>query len=207
MQDKPSGSVNPVYDAGYYDYRLRRGEIDRFLVGFYGRLAFGMSRYVYASSEGQPFVRYNTVKGGFVGAAYPFPNSASNADTLLMLRNALVLEELKDNVETGDIFLLRGAPRAWFEDGKRISVAGLGTYFGDVSFEVESRVKQGAIKARIDAPARNPYRRLVVNLRHPRGAPMRRVLVNGKEYRDGDFENGVVRLAAGTRAYTVEVRY
>ena len=55
-----------------------------------------MSRYVYASSEGQPFIRYNTEKGGFVGAAYPFPNSASNADTLLMLRNALVLEESND---------------------------------------------------------------------------------------------------------------
>jgi hypothetical protein len=207
MQDKPSGSVNPVYDAGYYNYELRRGDIDRFLIGFYGRLAFGMSRYVYASSEGQPFIRYNTVKGGFVGAAYPFPNSASNADTLLMLRNALVLEELKNDVETGDIFLLRGAPRAWFEDGKRISASGLATYFGDVSFVVESKLKQGGITARIDAPARNPYKRLLLNLRHPSQAPMRRVLVNGKEYRDCDFENGVVRLAAGAKTYTVDVRY
>jgi hypothetical protein len=166
-----------------------------------------MSRYVYASSEGQPFIGYNTGKGGFVGAAYPFPNSASNADTLLMLRNALVLEELKDDVETGDIFLLRGAPRAWFEEGKRISVSGLVTYFGDISFEVESRVKQGVIKVRIDAPARNAYRRLALNLRHPSRAPMRHVLVNGKEYRDCDFENGIVRLAAGSRTYLVEARY
>jgi hypothetical protein len=207
MEDKPGSRVNPVYDGGYYDYRLRRGEIDRFLIGFYGRLAFGMSRYVYASSEGQPFIRYNTEKGGFVSAAYPFPNSASNADTLLMLRNALALEELKDNVETGDIFLLRGAPRAWFEDGKRIRASGLATYFGDISFEVESRLKVGAIRARIDAPGRSPYKRLLLNLRHPGRAPIRRVLVNGKEYRDCDFENGIVRLAAGARTYAVEARY
>jgi hypothetical protein len=142
-----------------------------------------------------------------VGAAYPFPNSASNADTLLMLRNALVLEELKDNVETGDIFLLRGAPRAWFEDGKRISAAGLATYFGDISFAVESKLKQGAISVRIDAPSRNPYKRLLLNLRHPSHAPMQRVLVNGKEYRDCDFENGIVRLTGGARTYTVEARY
>jgi hypothetical protein len=206
-QDKPGGSVNPVYDAGYYNYELRRGDIDRFLIGFYGHLAFGMSRYVYASSEGQPFIRYNTEKGGFVGAAYPFPNSASNAGTLLMLRNALVLEELKDGVETGDIFLLRGAPRAWFEDGKRIRVSGLGTYFGDISFEVESKLKQGAITVRIDAPGRNPYRRLLVNLRHPSRAPMREVRVNGKEYSDCDFQNGIVRLGADARTYTVEARY
>ena len=96
MKDKPSGNVNPVYDDGYYNYRLRRGETDRFLIGLYGRLAFGMSRHVYVSSEGQPFTGYNTEKGGFVSATYSFPNSASNASTLLMLRNALVLEELKD---------------------------------------------------------------------------------------------------------------
>jgi hypothetical protein len=207
MKDKPSGNVNPVYDAGYYNYRLRRGEIDRFLVGLYGRLAFGMSRNVYVSSEGQPFVGYNTEKGGFVGAAYSFPNSASNASTLLMLRNALVLEELKDDVETGDIFLLRGAPRAWFEDGKRIRVAGLATYFGDISFSVESNVNQGAIRASVQAPARNPYRRILLNLRHPRRTPMKRVVVNGKEHSDCDFANGLVRLAPGASTYTVEVRY
>lgn len=207
MTDEPSGRVNPVYDAGYYNYRLRRGEIDRFLIGFYGRLAFGMSRHVYVSSEGQPFIPYNTEKGGLVGAAYPFPNSASNADTLLMLRNALVLEELKDNVETGDIFLLRGAPRAWFEDGKRIAAAGLATYFGDISFSVDSKAKQGVIVAEIEAPARTPYRRILLNLRHPARAPMKRVMVNGKEHRDCDFESGMVRLAAGAKTYRVEARY
>jgi hypothetical protein len=72
---------------------------------------------------------------------------------------------------------------------------------------VESRLKQGSIKVRIDAPARNPYNRLVLNLRHPGRARMRHVLVNGKEYRDCDFENGIVRLAAGARTYTVEARY
>jgi len=86
-------------------------------------------------------------------------------------------------------------------------VAGLATYFGDISFEVESRLKQGAISVRIDAPARNPYKRLLLNLRNPNRAPMRRVLVNGKEYRDCDFDNGIVRLAAGARTYRVDVQY
>jgi hypothetical protein len=206
VQDKPNGSVNPVYDAGYYNYRLRQGDVERFLVGLYGRLAFGMTRNVYVSSEGQPFIKYNTERGGFVGAVYPFPNSSSNADTLLMLRNALVLEELRNDVETGDIFLLRGAPRAWFENGKRINVAGLATYFGDISFSVESKLDQSSIVARISAP-RGQYRRLLLNLRHPRRAPIRQVLVNGIEHKDCDFENGIVRLPAGPKMYAVEVRY
>ena len=207
MTVKPSGSVNPVYDAGYYNYRLRRGEIDRFLIGLYGRLAFGMSRYVYVSSEGQPFVGYNTQKGGFVGAPYSFPNAASNADTLLMLRNALVYEELKDNVETGDLVLLRGCPRAWFQDGKRIGASALSTYFGDISLSVDSKLRQRLITATIDAPSRVPYRRMLLHLRHPGKAPMRRVLVNGKEHQDCDFENSIVRLPAGARTYAVEVSY
>src|SRR5262249_31952261 len=41
MQDKPSGNVNPVYDAGYYNYRLRAGEIHPLLIGLYGPLAVG----------------------------------------------------------------------------------------------------------------------------------------------------------------------
>src|SRR5205823_6581383 len=92
------GSINNVYDGGYYNYRLRRGEINEFLLGFYSKLAFGMSRYTYVAAEATPFIGYNTANGGFVGAHFSVPNSAANADTLLMLRNALVLEELKDNV-------------------------------------------------------------------------------------------------------------
>jgi hypothetical protein len=124
-----------------------------------------------------------------------------------MLRNALVYEELSDNVETGDVFLLRGCPRAWFQDGKRISASGLSTYFGDVAFSVDSKLGRRLITARIDAPARLPYRRLLLNLRHPDRAPMRTVRVNGKEHRDCDFENGIVRLAAGELKYAVEATY
>jgi hypothetical protein len=72
---------------------------------------------------------------------------------------------------------------------------------------VESRVNQGAIRATVQPPARNPYHRILLNLRHPRRVPMKRAVVNGKEHSDCDFENGVVRLAPGASTYTVEVRY
>src|SRR5258708_33292809 len=147
----PYGWINNVYDAGYYDYRLRQGKVDEFLLGFYAKLAFGMSRNLYVASEGSPFIGYNTENGGYVGADYSFPNSAANADTLLMLRNALVLEELKENLETGKLSLLKGAPRAWFQPGKRIRVERLPTYFGDISFMVESR-SANRVTAAIEPP-------------------------------------------------------
>ncbi len=199
-QDRgPYGWINNVYDGGYYNFRLRAGDIGEFLLGFYARLAYGMSRHTYVASEGSPFIGYNTRHGGFAGANYSFPNSAANADTLLMLRNALAYEELKDNVETGDLWLLRGAPRAWFREGGRIEVSKLATYFGDVSFAVETG--HGQVKAEI-GPPRGGLRRILLSV--PGGA--RAVTVNGRAFSDYDAKAGVVRLPTGERL-SVSVQY
>ena len=194
----PFGYINSVYDAGYYNYRLRSGNTAEFLLGLYGRLAFGMSRYVYAASEGAPFIGYNTKDGGYVAAGLDFPNSASNADTLLMLRNALAMEELKDDIETGDIDLLRGVPRAWLESGKQIRVARLPTYFGDMAMQVTG--ERAGIRADIDPPARNA--RLLLYVRRP----MKSVRVNGVDHRECFFANGIERLAPGAPRNPVVVR-
>ena len=64
--DEPHyGWLNNVYNQGLFDFRLRGGDVNRFLLGFYGRLAYGMSRHVYSASEGSPFIYYNTKLGGF----------------------------------------------------------------------------------------------------------------------------------------------
>jgi hypothetical protein len=169
----------------------------------YSRLAFGMSRYLYVASEGSPFIGYNTQDGGFVGADYSFPNSAANADTLLMLRNALVLEELKDNVETGTLQLLRGVPRAWMEPGKRTKVERMATYFGDVSFHVEASARK--VRVTIDPPA-GEWRRLEVAIRTPGSAPVTRVSVNGAVHTDFDSA-GTVRIPRRAGQVTVEAAY
>ncbi len=204
---QPYGWINNVYNAGYYNYRLRAGAVDEFLLGFYARLAFGMSRHVYVASEGSPFIGYNTRHGGLAGADYSFPNSAANAETLLMLRLMLVMEELRDNTETGDLYLLAGAPRRWLNDGERIRATKLPTYYGDISFEVHSRVAQGEIQAEIEPPRRDPYRTIIAVFRHPKGAAIRRVKVNGAEHRDVDVEKGLVRLPSGPARFSIEVYY
>jgi len=201
------GWINNVYNSGYYNFMLRCGEIDKFLLGFYSRLAFGMSRHVFVGAEGSPFIGYNTKDGGFVGADYSFPNSAANSETLRMLRAMLILEELKDNIETGDIFLARGAPRAWFEHGKKIRVASAPTYFGNLSFAIESRVNDGIMTARVTPPARDPYRNILISFRHPQKRVMRLIKVNGKAHSDFDPEKELVRLPYGAREFAVQVSY
>ncbi len=178
------GAINNVYDGGYYNFRLRQGKIDEFLLGFYSRLAFAHSRYTYVASEAQPFIGYNTVDGGFVGPNYSIPNSAANADTLLMLREALVLEELKDNVETGTLTLLKGAPHPWLADGKRISVEKMRTYFGDISFNIERNGDK--ITATIDPPS-GEWKQIDLCLRQP----LKSVSVNGEEQKDFDSDGRI----------------
>ncbi len=205
--NQPYAWINNVYNAGYYNFILRRGDIDRFLLGFYSRLAFGMTHHAYLASEGSPFIGYNTRKGGFVGADYSFPNSAANSETLSMLRSMLVLEELNDNVETGDIYLLKGVPRAWFQDGKEIEVRDAPTYFGNLSLVVQSRVSTNVISATISAPTRDKFRSMIISFRHPGKALIRHVRVNGADHRDFDPKSGLVRLAYGPRQFRVEVFY
>ncbi|PYV07480.1 MAG: hypothetical protein DMG07_28755 [Acidobacteria bacterium] len=205
--DSPYGWINNVYNSGYYNFMLRRGEIDRFLLGFYARLAFGMTQHAYVASEGSPFIGYNTALGGFVSADYSFPNSAANSETLRMLRAMLVQEELDHNVETGVVYLARGTPRAWLRDGARIAVTGAPSFFGRLSFSIESEAGRGAIRARITAPARDPYKAIVLALRHPAKARLQSVKVNGRAHRDFDPQSESIRLQSGPREFVVEALY
>ncbi len=200
--EQPYGWINNVYNAGYYNYRLRSGRREEFLLGFYARLAFGMTRHAWVASEGSPFIGYNTRHGGFAGAGLSFPNSAANAETLLMLRNMLILEELKDNQETGDIHLLSGIPSAWLEPGERLRVERAPTYFGEMSFSVEAAAE--VIRVRIDPPVRDRYRTLVLALPQSTKALIRRVRVNGVEHRDFDAAQGLIRLPQGPARFQVE---
>ncbi len=197
--------VNNVYDGGYYNYRLRNGDVQEFIYGLYARLAFGMSRYTCVASEGSPFIGYNTVHGGYVSPDYSFPNSGANSDTLHMIRNALVYEELTNNIETGTLFLLKGAPRKWLEPGKRIRVERLVTYFGDLSFTAESDQNEHTVHAKIDAPA-GRWEKIDIALAQSGSAAPRNVEVNGKPHTDFD-SRGNVRLRPGAASYQIEVHY
>ena len=197
--------VNNVYDGGYYNYRLRKGDVQEFIYGLYARLAFGMSRYTYVASEGSPFIRYNTVNGGYVSPDYSFPNSAANSDTLHMIRNALVYEELTNNIETGTLFLLKGVPRKWLEPGKQIRVERLATYYGDLSFTVECDKDGRTVRATVDAPP-GSWKTIELAVAGAVSAVPRSVQVDGKPHTDFDTL-GNVRLHPGPASYQIEVRY
>lgn len=116
-------------------------------------------------------------------------------------RNLLVMEE-------GDtLWLARATPRAWLEQGKRITVRNAPTHFGTVAYEVVSEVERGTITATVAIPARRPIGRVLLRLRHPQGSPIRSVTANGQAWSRFDPAREVIELAGGGATVAVTVRY
>ena len=96
----------------------------------------------------------------------------------LLTRWMLVFEEPTSDV----IWLAKGTPRAWLEDGKTIAVSNAPTRWGRVSFSLHSHLGNGKIDATLDLPARPPEARVKLRLRVPVGHRIRSVQVNGKPW-------------------------
>ena len=71
-------------------------------------------------------------------------------------------------LERGDTLrLLPGVPRAWFESGKTITVDGMKSHFGALSFHIESAADR--ITARLTCASEHRPGRVEIRLPHPDG--------------------------------------
>jgi hypothetical protein len=116
-------------------------------------------------------------------------------------RNLLVMEDNQD------LWLARATPRAWLEQGKKISVKNAPTHFGTVDYEIASDVDRGIITATVKMPSRNPPKEVRLRLRHPKSAPIQSVTVNGTAWQDFDPPNEVVLLHGVADIVKVDVVY
>ncbi len=116
-------------------------------------------------------------------------------------RNALALE-------LGDtLWLGRGTPRAWLEQGKTISVAKAPTYFGTLAYQVTSDIESGSITATIDLPSRTPAKEVILRLRRPDATPIKSVSVNGQPWKAFDPDEETITLSGLSGQVTVVARY
>jgi hypothetical protein len=125
------GGVDHAYTYGYWLDSLKLGRVKPVLLGFYGSLAFGMSRETYSGVE---------VTHLLTGANEPtLPHLYSCTQQLRLLRMMLLRDE-------GDeLRILPAAPFAWLETGKAVRVENAPTRFGAVSYAIESKIDEGTI--------------------------------------------------------------
>ncbi len=116
-------------------------------------------------------------------------------------RNLLVMDD------TQNLWLARATPRAWLEQGKRLSIKNAPTHFGDISYEITSDVDHNTIKATIELPKRGHPDAVLLRLRHPQAKPIKSVTVNGKKWTGFDKEKETIRLKGQTGRVAVEARY
>jgi hypothetical protein len=109
-------------------------------------------------------------------------------------------------MEQGDgLWIARGTPRAWFEQGQKIRVKNAPTHFGKLAYEIASDVDNGKITVGFEVPSRKAPKEVFLRLRHPRSTPIRKVTVNGKPWSEfKDRETILLKGLTGTVAVSVQ---
>ncbi|MCU0960619.1 MAG: hypothetical protein MUF48_10995 [Pirellulaceae bacterium] len=116
-------------------------------------------------------------------------------------RNMLVMEAGES------LWLARATPRAWLEQGKRIRASNAPTHFGTVAYELVSDVDHRQIHATVELPSRKPPKEILLRLRHPTGAPIKSVTINGRDSPDFDAARELARLRDVSGHVTVTANY
>ena len=202
--------------AGMGDYPAEKNEEDWFNLGGFSKV--------------QPYYTRNAEICAARDDVKPFIRSYFNAMASLISRENLSFWEHFHNTgawnkthETGwflvqtrtmyvnergdELWLAPFVPSAWLEDGKAVSVKKAPTKFGPVNFGIKSSIAKGVIEATVDPPTRTQPAAIVIRLRHPQGAQMKSVTVNGKPHKDFDPAKECVRIKSVTGRLAIRAEY
>ena len=180
----------PVYNQHATAY-LRRDEATAAIRAFYSMMACAFSHTVFEPVE------HRWAWGQYFG-----PPSTDGA--WFDLYRHMLIDEPGD----GSLRIAQAAPRAWLEDGKRIEVHNAPTYYGPISLRVASEAGEGSLSATVEFHGARRPRVLLVRLRHPDGAPLRAVEVNGVPWSDFDAAREWVCVPApAAQSYRIRADY
>jgi hypothetical protein len=192
--------VNDLYGLRRNLALLERDEVDRALVGFYGKLAQGMTRDTFIGCEGSSIVPFDE-HGRQMSLP---PNSTANANYLQTLRYMLVQDyDTDDDGEPDTLRLAYATPRAWLADGKAIKVENAPTQFGAVSYTITSKLNDGTIIADVSLPPR-PATKTQIRFRLPQNQKLASATAGGKSL---DVSSGVtIDLTGLSGKVTIEAK-
>jgi hypothetical protein len=129
----------------------------------------------------------------------PFYKSPDETKFLTWLRNCLIREE------GTTLQLAPGAPRAWLAPGQNFGVEELATFFGAISYRINST--ETAVTVTIDPPQRLTGQSISLHLRRPDDQRLQSVTVNGQAHTDFDPDAETIQLTAASDKLVVEAGY
>lgn len=180
----------PVYRPQGMAY-LYRDDPKAAIRTFYSQLACAFSHSVFEPVE------HRWMHGQYFGPP------STDGSWFELLRDLLIRE-------TDDHTLLIGqaTPRKWLADGQEIQASRVPTYFGEISFHIQSHSASGLITASVEFERQHRLDTLLVRLRHPEEKSIRSVSLNGQSWSDFDPSKEWIRIEKPTeRHYEISANY
>jgi len=180
----------PVYNQQATAY-LFRDDVQATIRAFYSLMAGGFSH-----GQLEP-VEHRWRWGQYFG-----PPSTDGA-WFELYRNMLVRE-----VDDHTLLLAQATPRAWLEDGEHITVKQAPTWFGYLSFEIQSAARSDNIKAMVHLEGRASGTTILLRLRHPAGKQIHQVTIDGHRWNDFNAQKEWIRIPNADRdSYSIIASY
>jgi hypothetical protein len=185
------GGIDHAYTYGYWLDGLKLDRVKPAILGFYGSLAYGMSRETYSGVE---------VTKLFTGDNDPtLPHLYSCTQQLRLLRMMLVQEDGER------LWLGRAMPRHWLASEAVTELRDAPTAFGPVSFVVRPRPAGKRTEVELTAPSRRAPEAILLRLRDPLFRQIASVKVDGKPVKT--FTGETVELARPSGRLLIEIVY
>jgi hypothetical protein len=161
-------------------------------------LRFWMNSYVsVVGADGKLWEHWHMGNYAKCGA----PDNGTAGWFMENFRNLLLMEDGQS------LWIARATPRAWLEQGRKITVKNAPTYFGTAAYEIISDADDGRITATIEIPDRKAPKNVLLRVRHPKAAPLKGVTANGKRWTAFNPDEEVVELKDLTGKVVVTASY
>lgn len=189
--------------SGEGDYPEEKNKEDWFNLGGFSKIQPYYTRIaeVYAMRDDvKPFIRayfnaipslLNTENLSFwehfhnIGAW----NKTHETGWFLVQTRKMFVREDKDS-----LWLAPFVPSHWLEPGNKIKLENADTYFGNVSFDMESKVGEKRIDIAVHINKRVKFNKIMLRVRAPSEKSLEKVLVNGTKYDNWEPQLNLVYL-------------
>ena len=184
--------TNLVKVSHLADIYLRQDDIENFLRYFFNNAMLFVGKDGQFWEHAHP-ENYNDCTAPDCGTAGWF---------VLNFRNMLLTED--EDI----LWIAKGTPRAWLDQGKKISVTDAPTAFGDLSYSILSDVDNGRITVEIDVPSREEIGQINLRLRHPDAATIKSVTITSGTGTATIAEDGETVIITGAEGQiSIDVGY
>jgi len=200
---------------GWFDYPAEENRADWFNLGGFSKVQpyYTRNAEIYALRDDvKPFIRsyFNTLAAMISPEVLTFWEHFHDAGAydkthetgyFLHQTRTMLIQERRD-----ELWLAPFIPAEWLKDGSRVAVVNAPTRFGNAGYEIASHIDRGYMEVRIEPPPGTP-REIVLRLRHPEGARIHAVTLNGKGVRTYDPATGILRLKPAKRSMNLRLDF